>query len=230
MTRISLAYLDDVIVYSRHHFQHLRDLRGVFERLRVAGLKLKPSKCQLFRDEVLYLGHVVNAAGVSPAPAKLRVLSTWQVPETVRDFQSFLGFINFYGEFIPNSTHLTALLYNLTVGKKGTDKVSLNADELAGFQSLKRALCSGPQLAHPDLSKQFVVHTGASKFAVGVVLFQRSDDGIESPIFYFLRNCCLLNKTTRRLSESASLSSPPSSISASICLRGRSSCVLITRP
>ena len=68
-----LAYIDDVIVYSRHYFQHLRDIRAVFERLRVAGLKLKPSKCQLFRDEVLYVGHVVNAAGVSPDPAKIRV-------------------------------------------------------------------------------------------------------------------------------------------------------------
>ena len=58
--------------------------------------------CQLFRDEVLYRGHVVNAAGVSPDSAKLRVLSTWPVPETVRDVQSFLGFINSYGEFIPN--------------------------------------------------------------------------------------------------------------------------------
>ena len=122
MTRICLAYLDDVIVYSRHHCQHLRDLRAVFERLRVAGFKLNPSKCQLFRDEVLYLGHVVNAAGVSPDPAKLRVLSGWPVPETVRDVKSFFGFINFYGEFIPNSTYLTAPLYNLTVGNKGTDK------------------------------------------------------------------------------------------------------------
>ena len=76
MTRICLAYLDDVIVYSRHHFQHLRDLRAIFERLRVAGLKLKPSKWQLLRDEVLYLGHVVNAAYVTPDPAKLRVLFT----------------------------------------------------------------------------------------------------------------------------------------------------------
>ena len=68
------------------------------------------------------------------------------------------------------------------VGKNSTDKVMLNADKLAVFQSLKRALCSGTQLAHLDLLKQFVVHTYASKFAVGDVLLQRSDDGIERPI------------------------------------------------
>ena len=75
----------------------------------------------------------MTANGVSPDTAKLHVLSTWPVPETVRDVQSFFGFINFYGEIIPSSTHLTALLYNMTVGKKGTDKVSLNADKLAAF-------------------------------------------------------------------------------------------------
>ena len=64
MTRKCFASLDDVIVYSRHHSQHLRDLRAVLELLRVAGFKLKPSKCQLSRDKVLYLGHVVYAAGV----------------------------------------------------------------------------------------------------------------------------------------------------------------------
>ena len=186
MTRICLAYLDDVIVYSRDHSQHLRDLRAVFERLRVAGLKLKPFKCQLFKDEVLYLGHVINADGVSPDPAKLRVLSTWPVPKTVCDLQSFLGFINFYGEFIRNSTYFTAPLYNLTVGK-GTDIVSLNADELAAYRSLKSALCSGPQLSHADHSKQFVVHTNASKFAFGAVLYQRSDDGIEHQNSFFYK-------------------------------------------
>ena len=105
----------------------------------------------------------------------------------MRDVQSFLGFIPIYGEFISNSTHLTAPLYHRTVGKKGTDKVSLNADELAVFQSLKPGLCSNPQLTHPDLLKQFVVHTDASKYAVGAVLVQRSNDNIERLISFYLK-------------------------------------------
>ena len=76
IARICLAYLDDVIVYSRRVSQHLDDLRAVFERLRVAGLKLNFLKCQLFRDEVLYLSHVINKSGIASDPAKLRVLAT----------------------------------------------------------------------------------------------------------------------------------------------------------
>ena len=85
MTRIWLLYLDDVIVYSRSYFQNLRYLRAVFKRLRIDGLKLKPFKYQLFKDYILYFGHVVNFVGVSPDPTKLCVLSILPVHETVRD-------------------------------------------------------------------------------------------------------------------------------------------------
>ena len=82
--RIYLAYLDDMIVFSTKRSEHAAELRVVFDRIRSAGMKLKPSKCSLFADQVLYLGHVISAAGVSPDSAKLRVLADWPTPKTVR--------------------------------------------------------------------------------------------------------------------------------------------------
>ena len=82
---ICLAYLDDVIVFSKQRSQHVDDLRTVLDRIRAAGVKLKPTKCQLFCDEVLYLGHVISATGISPDPAKLRVLADWPAPTIVRE-------------------------------------------------------------------------------------------------------------------------------------------------
>ena len=98
--RICLAYLDDVIVFSKRRAEHVNDLRVVLDRIRDAGLKLKPAKCKLFCEQVLYLGHVISAAGVSPDPAKLRVLAEWPLPKTVRELQSFFGFVNFYSNII----------------------------------------------------------------------------------------------------------------------------------
>ena len=140
--RICLAYLEDVIVYSKRIVHHVPDLRAVFERIREAKLKLKPSKCSLFRSEVLYLGHVINASGTSPDPQKLRVLLNWQVPSTVREVQSYLGFVNFYGDFIASSTDLTSSLYELTVARKNNDAVQLSKIQLDAFNELKRRLCS----------------------------------------------------------------------------------------
>ena len=183
--RICLAYLDDVIVFSKLFANHISVLREVFIRVRNAHLKLKVSKCALFRDEVLYLGHLVNSQGVSPDPAKLRVLFTWPVPETVRDLQFVFGFINFYGDYIDSSTELTAPLYDLNVGRKGTERVQFNSKQRAAFDELKRRLCARPRLAHPDLDHVFIVHTDASKYAIGAVLLQPDSVGVERPVSFF---------------------------------------------
>ena len=108
--RICLAYLDDVIVFSKKRSEHTADLRAVLDRIRAAGLKLKPSKWSLFCEQVLYLGHVISAAGVSPDPAKLRELVEWPKPTTVRETQSFIVFVKFYGDFIADVTRLIAPL------------------------------------------------------------------------------------------------------------------------
>ena len=83
--RICLAYLDDVIVFSKRCDRHVNDSRAVLDRIRDAELKLKPAKCKLFCKQVLYLGQVIVPAGVFHDPAKLRVLADWPLPTNVRE-------------------------------------------------------------------------------------------------------------------------------------------------
>ena len=97
--------------------------------------------------------------------------------------QSFLGFVNFYGDFLVNATELTAQLYELTAqlyeltaARKGNDAIELSAENLAAFEEVKCRLCKAPQLAHPDLEKPFVLYTDASKIAVGAVLLLQADE------------------------------------------------------
>ena len=59
-----LIYLDDVIIVSSTFQEHMKRLEEVLKRLGNAGLKLKPSKCELFRDEDLFLGHTITQDGV----------------------------------------------------------------------------------------------------------------------------------------------------------------------
>ena len=183
--RICLAYLDDVIVFSKKRTSHIADLSAVLDRIRAAGLKLKPSKCALFREQVLYLGHVISAAGVSPDPEKLRVLREWRAPSKVREMQSFLGFINFYAEYLADATELTAQLYDLTSERKGDDPIEMSPENVAAFEEIKRRLCAAPQLAHPDLERPFTLYTDASNIAVGAILLQRDSNGVERPVSFF---------------------------------------------
>ena len=85
-----IIYLDDVIVFSKDPTEHLKRLRGVFQKLREAGLKWKPSKCEFFKDTIAYLGHIVSKAGIETDPKKIQDIQEWPRPETVTDVRQFL--------------------------------------------------------------------------------------------------------------------------------------------
>ena len=83
------VYLDNVIVISLDFDSHLQRLEEVFRRLQDAGLKLKPTKCELLQDKVRYLGHVVNSKDVAADPAKVEAIKKWEPPKTLKNFKHF---------------------------------------------------------------------------------------------------------------------------------------------
>ena len=89
--QICLVYLDDVIIYSRNTGEHVERLETILKRICEAGLKLKPSKCHLFCERVLYLGHQVSARGIETDPDKIRAVQEWGTPRHLTDVRSFLG-------------------------------------------------------------------------------------------------------------------------------------------
>ena len=93
-------YLDDAIVFFKTLEEHLLRLRAMFEKLNQAGLKLKPSKCEMYRQELVYLGHVVSKNGIQTDPKKVEAICKWPVPTNVTEVRSFLGFTNCYWRFI----------------------------------------------------------------------------------------------------------------------------------
>ena len=69
---VYLCYLDDILVYARSPQELLERLRIVLDRLRDVGLKAKPSKCELFKTNIKFLGHMVSADGINPHQISLR--------------------------------------------------------------------------------------------------------------------------------------------------------------
>ena len=148
---------------------------------------------------MLYLKHVISAAGVSPDPAKLCVLAEWLLPTTVRELQSFLGFVNFYSDFIDEQTALTSSLYDLTAARKGTEAVYFISKDVERFAELKRRLCAAPRLAHPNLEAPLTLYTDASKIAVGALLLQRDTGGIERAISFFAKKLSTAQRNNSKL-------------------------------
>ena len=91
-----IIYLDDVIVFSKTPKEHIERLCGVFHKLFLAGLKLKPKQCEFFKLKIAYLGHIVLAKGIETDPKKVEAVKNWTIPKTVTDVRSFLGFTNYY--------------------------------------------------------------------------------------------------------------------------------------
>jgi len=81
-----LIYLDDIIIFSSNLDEHFEHLNEVLKRLKNAGLKLKPSKCDLIKDEILYLGHLVGKTGVK------KQLRTGKHQTQSKKFNSFWAF------------------------------------------------------------------------------------------------------------------------------------------
>ena len=94
--RTCFVYLDDILVVSRSFDEHLQHPSEVFGRLRQAGLRLKPRKCGLLRDEVPFLGHIISTKGVRPDPAKIDKVQSYPVPTDATQIRQFLGLASFY--------------------------------------------------------------------------------------------------------------------------------------
>lgn len=185
-----LLYIDDVIIFADSFEQHLERLSEVLSRLQTAGLKLSPQKCQLFKKQVSFLGHVVSEQGISTDPAKIRAVEQWLAPTDVHQVRSFLGLCSYYRRFVEGFATIARPLHQLTE-KKNPFKWTSECEE--SFLRLKEALCSSPILCYPTTRQNFVLDTDASGFGIGAVLSQM-ENGTERVVAYYSR---ALNKAER---------------------------------
>ena len=111
-----IIYLDDIIIYSKTLEEHVKRLEAVFKKLSKAGLKLKLSKCEFFKSEITYLGHIVSNEGIATDPKKIKAIQLWPRPEKVTQVCKFAGLTNYYRKFIHNYAKVAKPLHQLVSG------------------------------------------------------------------------------------------------------------------
>ena len=188
-TSIAIPYLDDTIIHSPTLDLHFRDLQQVLEAHKQAGLKLQPSKCQLFQKSIDYLGHRVSAQGIAPLKSHTDIIKTWPMPTNRNEIRSFLGKVGYYRRFIKNFAGIAKPLTD-KLSKDGTDDkalISTTPEIATAFHSLRNSLLNAPILAYPQFKSQypFILDTDWSydNAAIGAVLLQQQD-GLERVIAY----------------------------------------------
>jgi len=79
-----MVYLDDILVMGRSFAEHLQNLQEVFERLRIANLRLKPKKCHFAKNEVRYFGCIVSESGISADKSKVEAVASFPIPNSLK--------------------------------------------------------------------------------------------------------------------------------------------------
>lgn len=188
--KFCFVYLDDIIIFSKSLDEHYQHIRLIFKKLRDFNLKIELNKCEFFKKEVPFLGHVITQNGIRPNPSKIEAISKYPIPKTTKEIKSFLGIAGYYRRFIKDFSKIVA---PITKCLKKNTKIDVNdPDYIAAFELCKELLTNAPILAYPDFQKTFYLTTDASNVALGGVLSQH-----DRPISFYSRT---LNSAERNYS------------------------------
>ena len=178
-------YMDDILIATSGSLEyHQQQVNNVLKKLLTNDLFLNPKKCQFHVREVEFLGVIVGKGGVKMDPIKVKAIEEWPVPTNLHSLRSFLGFENYYKDFIEDYSKLTHPLHDLT--KKGAPWHWCDSQRIA-FETLKEKFTSYPVLRNPDPHKHYILDTDTSLYAVGATLSQDFHDGWH-PIAYFSKS------------------------------------------
>ncbi|CAF5045394.1 unnamed protein product, partial [Rotaria magnacalcarata] len=172
--KYSLAYLDDVIIYSTTFKEHLIHLNDILNRLNDANFRLNVTKCQIARTSIDYLGHHIQHCSIRPNADNIRALLETQQPTSAKEAFRFVKAAEYYRKLIPGFSTIAQPLhqYAPTTKEQQSKKsqatpINLSDDALDAFNKLKSISTNDLVLRIPDQNLPFKIQTDASKIGVG---------------------------------------------------------------
>jgi hypothetical protein len=135
LARFVVAFIDDILVFSKMMEEHEEHLRLVLGKLRSNQLYAKFSKCEFWLTEVAFLGHIISAGGVSVDPGKVKDVLNWMPPATISEIRSFLGLVGYYHRFIKDFSKIAKPMTKLLEKNKTFEWTK---ECQASFEELKK--------------------------------------------------------------------------------------------
>jgi ribonuclease HI len=177
-------YVDDIVVKSKKREDHVEVLRKVFERCRLYKLKMNPLKCAFGVSAGKFLGFLVHNRGIDVDPAKASAIATMRPPTSHKELKSFLGRLSYIRRFIPGLAAVTSTFSHLL--KKG---VSFNwsAECQEAFERIQAIMTKLPTVCAPLAGKPLRLYLASNNQAIGALVAQENDDGVEQPVYYVSR-------------------------------------------
>src|SRR5882672_9005656 len=164
-----VIYLDDILIFSNSLQDHQVHVRHVLERLREYDLHSKPEKHLFHTQRIEFLGFMVTPTGISMDTSKTDTISIWLTLTNLKAVQAFLGFANFYCQFIVGFSDIVIPLIHLT---HKDIPFSWGPNHTKAFRALKHAFTMAPILVHFNPDNPIVVETDASNYAIAAIISQ----------------------------------------------------------
>jgi hypothetical protein len=189
-----ITYIDDIIVHSRDHEQHLKSIEEVLWRVRKYGLELYVDKTIIGVRTVQYLGYTLSGQGVTLSKDKLAAIKDFPMPTLPKAVREFLGLANYFRSLIPRFSQTADPLNKMTrastVWRTGAPPPP---EAQVAFNKLKEALMSAPIVVNPNREGRFILQTDAlmgtelASGGMGPVLLQEQKDKTERVVAYASR-------------------------------------------
>ena len=107
------CHINDILVSGRDQEEHNDHLNTVLKKIQAAGLTINKDKCHFSCSRIVFLGHVIDANGVSPDPHKTEAIQKMKFPTTVTELRRFMGMINQLNKFSPHIAEMSQPLCEL---------------------------------------------------------------------------------------------------------------------
>ena len=173
-----LVYIDDILIMSNTFEEHLNLVKKVLTTLANNGIKVKLSKCEFFKKEVNFLGHVLNNKGIRKDPEFVKKIIDYPKPTNITELRQFLGLANFQRKFVKNCSTIAKPLTELTGGPK-KKILSWTESMNNAFEQLKSKLAEEITLTFPNYSpdaEKLQLFVDASGVGAGACLSQYQDN------------------------------------------------------
>ena len=161
-----IVYLYDILIYTKSEKEHIPLVQEVLSQLDKVGLGVNLKKSSFHIRKVEFLDYTISEQGIEMSTNKIEEVKNWAVPRKVKDVQEFLGFTNFYRQFIQGFAQVAVPLTSLTCKD---EPWSWTPRCQKAFNTLKQRFTSAPILAQFDSSLQSVIETDASDYAMGEI-------------------------------------------------------------
>uniref|UniRef100_A0A2N9J359 RNA-directed DNA polymerase n=1 Tax=Fagus sylvatica TaxID=28930 RepID=A0A2N9J359_FAGSY len=177
-------YVDDIVVKSKTRGDHFSILKKVFERCRLYKLKMNPLKCAFGVSAGKFLGFLVHQRGIDVDLARSSAIATMKPPTTHKELKSFLGKLSYIRRFIPGLAAVTSTFAPLL--KKGAS-FHWSTECQEAFEKVQNIMTKLPTVCAPIPGKSLRLYLASNSQAIGALIAQENDKGVEQPIYYVSR-------------------------------------------